>query len=475
MSDTGFYIGTERTLNSTGSVFIGGINTPDLDETKYHDNELILRGTSAVEFGQGLDTYMGKILVGNKESYAGNINANGDAQLYKTDSLLTMTALSPNLVTGGRAGGDGYGKSVAIGEGKIAVGAPDAPGGGSSDPDYKKGKAFLWDLSTSITTTTETGQIELIDPSPAVKNMFGSIVRIGHGRVAVADGYDIFSGKPGRVNCYDFTGAHLYTLTGDYFGTTQKDGFGEGNYGNSMDIGHGLIAIGAPGEDNDLGDGDGVKNTGAVYVFDIKDGIRLFKILPPLTVNPGVSFPYSTHGSTTSTYESSSSFSLGTSVAIGCGKLVIGDSYASSGGWVHVYDIYGNYERSFNSGKGGKTDNGDNFGSSLDVSGGYIIVGTYYDDDGGTQGGNNNTEGSITIFDLNGNEYATIDASEAHLDMRYGWKVSITGGKLVVSAPYYSSDNPPVSNSNEDGAVFVYDFEENTDTMVDRAIHGYKY
>ena len=59
--------------------------------------------------------------------------------------------------------------------------------------------------------------------------------------------------------------------------------------------------------------------------------------------------------------------------------------------------------------------------------------------------------------------------------MRYGWKVSITGGKLVVSAPYYSSDNPPVSNSNEDGAVFVYDFEENTDTMVDRAIHGYKY
>jgi len=473
MPDTGFYIGTERTLNSTGSVFIGGVNVPDSDRTTYQNNEIVITADGSdvrLRFGKGIDLDKGKIIIGQEQGYfSGNISY---AWMYRIDNQLKVQPDPESFYRSGLEGNmANFGFNVAIADNLIVVGAPTYEGD-SSAADYldDRGRAYLYKvpegLSYSTIKPTLLGAID--DPNPSsTKNNFGDTVAIGNGVVAVATEHDSLSGNTGRVCVFDYDRNHLYTLTGDGFSSGERNAFGSGSFSNSLAIGHGRIVVGASAEDNDLGDGEGTRNTGAVYVYDVKNGIRLFKLLPPTTQNPGYSLPNSAFGTSQNSYDPNN---FGISVAIGCGKIVVGDAYADYGGWVHVYDIYGNYERSFNSGKGGATDTGDRFGASVAIGGGYIAVGADSDDDGGAV--HTSAGGTVTLFDLNGNEYFTLDPANPQSGLNYGEKVRIGSGKLLVAASDYEDSS---GSTTKDGAVFLYELEENTDSIVDRMIDGYKY
>jgi len=86
----------------------------------------------------------------------------------------------------------------------------------------------------------------------------------------------------------------------------------------------------------------------------------------------------------------------------------------------------------------------DDFGGSVAVGSGRIVVAAPYDDDNGTD------SGSAYIFDLDGNELSKITASDGAPGDEFGESVAVGSGRIVVGA---TRDDDNGSNS---GSVYIY-------------------
>ena len=144
--------------------------------------------------------------------------------------------------------------------------------------------------------------------------------------------------------------------------------------------------------------------------------------------------------------EDTNSGSFGTSVAIENNIIAIGDTFGAlndsphrAGGAVYVYNITSNNQVS----KTAKLvpldgDSHDLFGSSVDISGEYIVVGAEvnswvdYGDD------RNRYPGSAYLF-KNNSEILKLEASESYIGDDYGTSIAIDDNTVVVGAPsnYY--------------------------------------
>ena len=71
---------------------------------------------------------------------------------------------------------------------------------------------------------------------------------------------------------------------------------------------------------------------------------------------------------------------------------------------------------------------GDDFGNSVAIGNGRIVVGAYLDADNGSQ------SGSAYIFDLAGTQLAKITASDGAADDLFGYSVAVGNGRIVVGA-----------------------------------------
>src|SRR6056300_1654458 len=70
----------------------------------------------------------------------------------------------------------------------------------------------------------------------------------------------------------------------------------------------------------------------------------------------------------------------------------------------------------------------DQFGSSVAVSNTRIVVGASYEDTTATDAG------SAYIFDIDGNQLAKIQASDAEAGDQFGYSVSVSDTRIVVGA-----------------------------------------
>ena len=86
----------------------------------------------------------------------------------------------------------------------------------------------------------------------------------------------------------------------------------------------------------------------------------------------------------------------------------------------------------------------DRFGWSVAVSSNRIVVGVPYEDTTASDAG------SAYIFDIDGNELAKIQASDAGSGDRFGTAVAVSNSRIVVGAPY---EDTAASNA---GAVYVF-------------------
>jgi FG-GAP repeat/Astacin (Peptidase family M12A) len=108
---------------------------------------------------------------------------------------------------------------------------------------------------------------------------------------------------------------------------------------------------------------------------------------------------------------------------------------------------------------------GDNFGCSVGISGGYIVVGARYDHKNASGVKDNNLAGSAYIFELNQNgtwyliQKITADAVSRGGQEYFGTAVAIEGRTIVVSAPDHAKDatNSLASNVTAAGALYVFD------------------
>jgi hypothetical protein len=153
--------------------------------------------------------------------------------------------------------GDFFGASVAVGSGRLAVGAPRHDLTGAVDA----GAVYLHDLSTGGLVGT------LLAPTPAVDGRLGTSVAID-GLVAAGAPHEN-TGEPhaGAVHLFDLNGGHQRSIA------NPAPGFDDG-FGGAVAIRGGDVVAGA------RLDGAGLANAGAAWMLGTGGGVQHTLLAP---------------------------------------------------------------------------------------------------------------------------------------------------------------------------------------------------
>ena len=375
-----------------GEPYIWG--SGDVTTTPSTENKITASDADVEDrFGESVAVGNGRIVVGAPGD-DGNGGGQGSAYIYNLDRTNET-----KITASDGAGGDQFGSSVAVGSGRIVVAAP-------SD-DSGRGAAYIFDFNGT--------QLAKITASDAAEyDFFGRSVAVGNNRIVVgATGDDDDGFASGSAYIYDLDGTQLAKITA-------SDGAAYDNFGSGVAVGCGRIVVGSPGDD------DNGSDSGSAYIFDL-DGTQLAKI----TASDAAGGEY-----------------FGNKVAIGNGRIVVGspqdDDNGSFSGSAYIFDLDGTQLAKITASDGAADDY---FGREVAVGSGRIVVGAYGDDDNG------NTSGSAYIFDLDGNQLAKITASDGAGGDQFGTSVAVGSGRIVVGAPRDDDDD----NGFDSGSAYIYE------------------
>lgn len=210
------------------------------------------------------------------------------------------------------------------------------------------------------------------------------------------------------------------------------------SYGQISTITSGTVAVGS----NRIVSVNSSTQTG--YIYDL-EGNQLATFTP---------FTGGYWGSTYTTNETNQNF--GVSVSVGCGRIVVGANLwdgpvsgsnlsqsSSNNGTVYIYDLDGNPIKKIESPyyqSGGSVDSVDsNFGFSVAVDNGRIVVGAYSHKD--QPGASVTNPGKAFIYTLHGALLREIVDSNTVDGDEFGYSVAIGDGLIVVGAPGDASDD----------------------------------
>jgi len=314
---------------------------------------------------------------------------------------------------------------VATRSGIIAVGDPNYDGSGTA-----RGQIRLSVGSNNQNFLAETN----IGPATAVDySYFGIKLAMGCGKLAAGTISGI-NNTPTKVCIFDLDrtqpaggsqSKNRYTvqtsneiIIQDPSGSTGSS-TGFGRYGLSLN--HARLAVGDP-----LYDSGSFNNSGIVYIFDMY-GNYLFPIEPSDPGNSGY---------------------FGSSIAIGCGKIVVGSEGGSlREGAVYIYDLDGSNEIKITASDGATNTY---FGHSVDVRNNKILVGAQ---------GDSSSRGAVYLYDLDGSNEIKIVGSDTDAGDQFGASVAIGSSKIYVGCPNV------LVNLEARGAVYEYEIGSTIDTM----------
>ena len=321
--------------------------------------------------------------------------------LISTEGPLDLTTIPSNenkIIASDGTLFDLFGNSVAVGNERIVVGAVGDNVGANSN----QGSAYIFDLNG-----TELAKITASDG--AVNDNFGYSVSVGNGRIVVGATGD--NSNQGSAYIFDLDGTQLAKITA-------SDGAVNDYFGAAVAIGNGRIVVGA------YADSDNGYSSGSAYIFDL-NGTQLAKI----TASDGAVLDR-----------------FGELVAVGNGRIVVGvyndDDNGFNSGSAYIFDLDGTQLAKITASDGAANDN---FGYSVAVDNGRIVVGAWNNNDYGS------FSGSAYIFNLNGTQLAKITASDGAAGDRFGAAVAIGNGRIVVGA-YLDDDN-----GDSSGSAYIYE------------------
>ncbi len=384
-------------------------------------------GSSAiVRFGISVTISGTRVVVG---AYLDDTDANDAGRAYVYDLAgAAPTVPVATLNNPSPAESDWFGWSVAISSTRVVVGAYADDTGASN-----AGSAYVYDLAGSTPTVPVA---TLNNPGPASNDRFGYSVAISGTRVVVgAYQDDMGASDAGSAYVYDVGGA---TPTVPVATLNNPSAAALDYFGWSVALSGSRAMVGA------IFDDTGTTNTGSAYVYDLASGTPT---VPVVTLNnPGPA----------------SDDRFGWSVAVSGTRLVAGavfdDTGADNAGSAYVYDLAGatpvvpvatlNHP---------SPAIGDEFGTSVAISGIWMVVGAYQDDTGATNAG------SAYVYDLlSGTPTVPVvtlnNPGPASNDI-FGSKVAISGTRVVVGA---SQDDTGTINA---GSAYVYDLGSGTPTV----------
>ena len=378
-----------RLEDTTPTLNQGAVYVYDFDGT----NEVKITASDASDsdyFGSSVGTNGAKIIVG---SYRDDTHGSdsGAAYIYDIDGGNEIKIVPSDLNAG-----DEFGYGVAMGNGKVAIGARRHDVSGQSNV----GAVYVYNLDG-------TSQIKITPNDITSFKFFGDNVHIGDNKLVV--GAPEESSGRGSVYVYDLDGTNEVKIIA-------SDASSNSDFGKTVAIANNKIVVGAPETDNPT-------NSGAVYVYDL-DGTNEVKI-------------------TASDAQSYDNF--GCSVAVGNNKIAVGalfeDALGTSSGAAYVYDLDGTNELKIIASDG---DVGDYFGRSVEISDSKLFV--------SSQDSSRGSAGAVYVYDLDGTNELKITASDAANADAFGWRVaaavdtstvSVVGATITDGGEHYKTALPP--------------------------------
>jgi hypothetical protein len=354
----------------------------------------------------------GKIVVGIPQVQSGFSDV-GAIQIMDLDGSNKITVQASTPITNSDFGGD-----VAIHSKYIIVGCT----------AIGTNQVYLYNHDG-------TGETILVGPETSTAIYFGYSIAVAHNKLIVgAYGEDTGTTDSGSAYIYDLSAANI---ANSVIKISNPDPEVSGYFGKSVAGGCGRFVVAAENNANGNENGDGV-----AYVYDLH-GNLIKKINTP--TNEG----FSGFGSKPPT------------TAVGSGRILLGapnqdrGNVYSSVGEVWMYDLDGNYIKTLESSEWSTSGN---FGSAVSVNEGIIAVGE-------TNGGTSDV-GAVHVFDLDGNLLEILPAANVDND-DYGYDIAIGSGRIVVGDPNYDD-----VETNQ-GAAYIYTFEQNFNTLIDQTGEGY--
>jgi len=250
---------------------------------------------------------------------------------------------------------------------------------GDRDNGYQSGSVFVFDRDSQQ-------QLRKIKPSDGNRDdQFGDSMVVDSGVIAVgatsADNPPEF--YSGVVYLFDLqTYAQLHRLS------APKPLY-DAHYGQALAMSGGYLAVGAPHEEVPVATLDHTRDVGAVYVYDVQSGELLYKLQPLIEIEDRA---------------------FGSSVAISGDLLVVGAPVENVGaGGAYVYRLStGDLITRLTS--EGLSDH-DNFGLPVDIEGGRIVVSAANADHDGLN------NGTVYVFDLG--SCSAADLAEPHYELNF--------------------------------------------------------
>ena len=242
--------------------------------------------------------------------------------------------------------------------------------------------------------------LKLLASDGASGDLFGASVALDNGLVAAGAPNDDDNGlDSGAAYVFDAaTGAELIKLT-------PLDGVAGDGFGASIALSNGIVAVGAPGA------GDNGANSGAAYLFSADTGAQLFKLLPT---------------------DGGDGDAFGTSVAIDAGVVAVGamfeDGFTEDGGAVYLFDAATGSQLDK---LVPDVDGNRNLGVSIAMDGGVVAVGArmHFDLEEGF------TLGAVYLFDVStGSQLHRLESTNNTWTDFFGDAVDIDNGIVVVGA-----------------------------------------
>ncbi|MDF1809515.1 MAG: hypothetical protein P1U42_07455, partial [Phycisphaerales bacterium] len=405
------------------------------------------------EFGKAVAIDNGLLAVGDWEDDVNGVNS-GSVYILEVSTGNVLRKLTPD----DGESGDAFGRSLAFHEGILVVGAYLDDDNGSNS-----GSAYIFDAITG------QQQSKIHAPEGNINELFGLSIEIEDGLVIVGVARDAdFGQDSGSIHLFNATnGEYIQKITqtrgaiGDEFGISiaidqdlvavsavedQDDGAISGSvylfnryqgnqlaklvpldgapndqFGSSIDMDAGYIAVGAMFDDD-----NGIAS-GSAYVFSAIDHTQITKLI----ADDGALFD-----------------GLGNSISVDEGLVAVGapgdDDRGIESGSAYVFNAHNGEQVVKLLADDGAAN--DIFGSSIAIDQGIVVVGAAGDSDQGSNAG------AAYLFNaITGNQLLKLIADDGSALDRFGATVSIFEGVVAVGAPGDSDLGP---NS---GSVYIFD------------------
>jgi hypothetical protein len=373
-------------------------------------------GSVEADFGWSLDISGLRMAIGAPGDNPGNMVAAGSVYIFeRLGGNWTQTA---KIISDSPTSSDRFGYSVSLAGDRVLIGTPE-----DDDSGNGSGSAYIFEYSNG----SWTQGTKLVASDGASGDNLGLSVSLSDS-VAVCGAYLQEAGGTNRGAVY------VYELDNGDWTQSQKltapDGGDGDRLGASVSVHGNFIASGA------IEDDDGGVNAGAVYLFELNNGLWSFNT--KLVAN-----------------DAAANDLFGKSACLDGTSLVVGafqdDDQGPNSGSSYVYTFNGSWSLQEKiSSMDGAAD--DFFAYSVSISGNSLVCGSRGDDESGNDSGSISIfkrSGSVWSFSLKGVANDMID--DPSLD-QFGFDVAISGDNAIVGA--YLDDDLGIAS----GSVRFYHF-----------------